>query len=68
MPPLRAGEAAVCESKFLCQVQVEVEISSGAGEPTAQDWADELGTIHYAIVTGVHRHRVARPALAGVTA
>jgi hypothetical protein len=34
MPPLRAGEAAVCESKFLCQVQVEVEISSGAGEPT----------------------------------
>jgi alanine racemase len=36
------------------------------GEPTAQDWADELGTIHYEIVTGVHRHRVARPALAGV--
>ena len=34
MPPLRPGEAAVCESKFLCQVQVEVEISSGAGEPT----------------------------------
>ena len=25
------------------------------GEPTAQDWADELGTIHYEIVTGVHR-------------
>ena len=24
------------------------------GEPTAQDWADELGTIHYEIVTGVH--------------
>jgi alanine racemase len=36
------------------------------GEPTAQDWADELGTIHYEIVTGVHRHRVPRPALAGV--
>ena len=34
MPALRPGEAAVCESKFLCQVQVEVEISSGAGEPT----------------------------------
>ncbi|MEA2711322.1 MAG: hypothetical protein QOF78_3923 [Phycisphaerales bacterium] len=32
MPPLRPGEAAVCESKFLCQVQVEVEISSAPGE------------------------------------
>jgi alanine racemase len=30
------------------------------GEPTAQDWADELGTIHYEIVTGVHGRRVAR--------
>src|SRR5688572_32891761 len=34
MPPLRPGEAAVCESKFLCQVQVEVEVSSAPGEPT----------------------------------
>jgi alanine racemase len=24
------------------------------GEPTAQDWADELGTIHYEVATGVH--------------
>src|SRR5688500_8244263 len=32
MPPLRPGEAAVCESKFLCQVQIEVEISSAPGE------------------------------------
>ena len=32
MPALRPGEAAVCESKFLCQVQVEVEISSAPGE------------------------------------
>jgi alanine racemase len=24
------------------------------GEPTAQDWADELETIHYEVVTGVH--------------
>ena len=31
-----------------------------AGEPTAQDWADELGTIHYEVVTGVHGHRVRR--------
>ena len=32
MPPLKPGEAAVCESKFLCQVQVEVEISTAPGE------------------------------------
>ena len=31
-----------------------------AGEPTAQDWADELGTIHYEIVTGVRGRRVTR--------
>jgi alanine racemase len=36
------------------------------GEPTAQDWADELGTIHYEIVTGVHRSRVERRTVAGV--
>ncbi|HXV91837.1 MAG TPA: alanine racemase [Pseudonocardia sp.] len=30
------------------------------GGPTAQDWADELGTIHYEIVTGVHGRRVRR--------
>ena len=30
------------------------------GEPTAQDWADELGTIHYEVVTGVHGRRVRR--------
>ena len=34
------------------------------GEPTAQDWANELGTIHYEIVTGVHG-RVARTAAGG---
>jgi len=37
------------------------------GEPTAQDWADALGTIHYEVVTGVVRPRVART-LAGGTA
>jgi alanine racemase len=31
-----------------------------AGEPTAQDWAHELGTIHYEVVTGVHSRRVRR--------
>jgi alanine racemase len=30
------------------------------GEPTAQDWADELETIHYEVVTGVHGPRVHR--------
>lgn len=30
------------------------------GEPTAQDWADELGTIHYEVVTGVHGARIGR--------
>jgi hypothetical protein len=32
MPPLKPGEAAVCESKFACQVQVEVEIIETPGE------------------------------------
>lgn len=31
----------------------------GAGEPTAQDWAETLDTIHYEVVTGV-RGRVVR--------
>jgi alanine racemase len=35
------------------------------GEPTAQDWADELGTIHYEIATGVHGRRVARTVVGG---
>lgn len=30
------------------------------GEPTAQEWADKLGTIHYEIVTGMYRARVKR--------
>ncbi|MCU1661726.1 MAG: Alanine racemase [Pseudonocardia sp.] len=35
------------------------------GEPTAQDWADELGTIHYEIVTGLHGRRVTRTVSGG---
>lgn len=35
------------------------------GEPTAQDWADELGTIHYEIATGVHGRRVTRTTVDG---
>lgn len=30
------------------------------GEPTAREWADELGTIDYEIVTGMYRPRVTR--------
>ncbi|GGM58373.1 alanine racemase [Longimycelium tulufanense] len=30
------------------------------GEPTAQEWADTLGTIHYEIVSGMVRPRVTR--------
>jgi alanine racemase len=35
------------------------------GEPTAQDWADELGTIHYEVATGVHGRRVVRTPVGG---
>jgi alanine racemase len=34
------------------------------GEPTAQDWADALGTIHYEIVAGMVRGRVTRTVVA----
>ncbi|MFC7341766.1 alanine racemase [Saccharopolyspora griseoalba] len=30
------------------------------GEPTAAEWAEQLGTIHYEIVTGMYRPRVTR--------
>jgi alanine racemase len=35
------------------------------GEPTAQDWADELGTIHSEVVAGVHGQRVTRTTVGG---
>jgi alanine racemase len=37
----------------------------GDGGPTAQDWADELDTIHYEVVTGVHGARVTRTVVEG---
>jgi alanine racemase len=46
--PVREGDAAVLFG------------SGDHGEPTAQDWADELGTIHYEIVTGLHWRRITR--------
>ncbi|MEU6128384.1 alanine racemase [Saccharopolyspora sp. NPDC047091] len=33
------------------------------GEPTAAEWAEALGTIHYEIVTGMYRPRVTRTAV-----
>ncbi|KEI45162.1 alanine racemase [Saccharopolyspora rectivirgula] len=30
------------------------------GEPTAAEWAEKIGTIHYEIVTGMYRPRVSR--------
>lgn len=35
------------------------------GEPTASEWADELGTIHYEVVTGMYRPRVTRTVIDG---
>jgi alanine racemase len=49
----------------------EPAVLFGAGDdgaPTAQDWADELGTIHYEIVTGVHGRRVHRSLVDGPAA
>lgn len=51
--PVREGDTAVLFG------------SGDHGGPTAQDWADELGTIHYEVVTGVHGGRVARTFTAG---
>ena len=39
--------------------------TGGRGEPTAQDWADELDAIHYEVVTGVHGRRVTRTVVGG---
>lgn len=36
------------------------------GEPTAQDWADELDTIHYEVVTGLQLRRITRTVVGGV--
>jgi alanine racemase len=52
-PAVREGDAAVLFGP------------GDEGEPTAQDWADELGTIHYEVVTGVHSRRVTRSIVGG---
>ncbi|GAB2746805.1 alanine racemase [Salinifilum aidingensis] len=35
------------------------------GEPTAAEWAEGLGTIHYEVVTGMYRPRVTRTVVGG---
>lgn len=37
------------------------------GEPTAAEWAEKLGTIHYEIVTGMYRPRVTRTVVGDVS-
>jgi alanine racemase len=49
------GDAAVAEGD-----EVVLFGPGDRGEPTAQDWADTLDTIHYEVVTGVVRPRVTR--------
>ena len=63
MPPLKPGEAAVCESKFLCQVQVEVEISSTPGERPECKIAGIKSELHLDVIIwlpsdGTHKIRV----------
>ncbi|WP_132429090.1 alanine racemase [Pseudonocardia endophytica] len=47
---------------------VELFGTGAGGGPTAREWADEIGTIHYEIVTGVHGRRVRRTVLGEHTA
>ena len=48
--------------------RVELFGTGAGGGPTAREWADEIGTIHYEIVTGVHGRRVRRTVLGDHTA
>ena len=67
---LRRNVGRICMDQFLVDLgpgQVDVREGDTAvlfgpgddGEPTAQDWADLLGTIHYEVVTSP-RGRVTR--------
>jgi alanine racemase len=67
---LRPGVGRVCMDQFMVDLgQGPADVAVGdeavlfgpgtAGEPTAQDWADLLGTIHYEVVTSP-RGRVTR--------
>ena len=66
----RPGVGRVCMDQFLVDVGPgQIDVAEGdeailfgpgaGGEPTAQDWADLLGTIHYEVVTSP-RGRITR--------
>ncbi len=67
---LRPGVGRICMDQFLVDLgpgavdvtegdQAILFGPGGSGEPTAQDWADRLGTIHYEVATSP-RGRVVR--------
>lgn len=66
---LRPAVGRVCMDQFVVDLGPDTTAAPGdeavlfgdprRGEPHAQQWADELGTIHYEVVTGV-KGRVAR--------
>lgn len=67
---LRPGVGRVCMDQFVVDVGPgEPDVAEGdeailfgpgtQGEPTAQDWAELIGTIHYEVVTGI-RGRISR--------
>jgi alanine racemase len=66
----RPGVGRICMDQFVVDLGPDpVDVAEGdeailfgpgtSGEPTAQDWADLLGTIHYEVVTGP-RGRITR--------
>lgn len=66
----RSGVGRICMDQFVVDLGPgKPDVSEGdeailfgpgsRGEPTAQDWADLVGTIHYEVVTGV-RGRISR--------
>ena len=71
---LRRSVGRMCMDQFVVDLGPEVDVSEGDeailfgpgldGEPTAQDWAELLGTIHYEIVTSP-RGRVRRSYIGG---
>ena len=71
---LRRSVGRMCMDQFVVDLGPEVDVSDGDeailfgpgldGEPTAADWAELLGTIHYEIVTSP-RGRVRRTYIGG---